>query len=51
VILQASRLADELARIQMVIHDVRMVPVRLSAIPTATDDPRLPPEVLQVILP
>jgi CheY-like chemotaxis protein len=51
VILQASRLADELARIQTVIHDVRMVPVRLSAIPTASDDPRLPPEVLQVVLP
>lgn len=51
VILQASRLADELARIQVVIHDVKMVPVRLSAIPTASDDPRLPPDVLQRILP
>lgn len=51
VMLQATRLADELSRIQMVIQDVRMVPVRLSAIPTAPDDPRLPPQVLQRILP
>jgi CheY-like chemotaxis protein len=51
VMLQASRLADELARIQLVIPDVQMVPVHLSAIPTAVDDPRLAPDVLQVILP
>jgi len=51
VMLQASRLADELARIQQVIPDVQMVPVHLSAIPTASDDPRLAPDVLQGILP
>jgi CheY-like chemotaxis protein len=51
VMLQASRLADELSRLQEVIRDVRMVPVRLSEIPTSAEDPRLAPQVLQAILP
>jgi CheY-like chemotaxis protein len=51
VMLQASRLADELSRLQEVIRDVRMVPVRLSEIPASADDSKLATQVLQSILP
>lgn len=50
VMLEAARRADELSRIQALIPDLRMVPVRLE-LPVAMDEPGLDRPVLEAVLP
>jgi CheY-like chemotaxis protein len=50
-ILQASRLADELSRIEELIPDVRMVPVGLKEIPVNLEELNVREETVRAVLP